>query len=61
MLRVLSLWYFKHPLPVRKFASPYLKYKVLKSIDLAAIKFPVIIAENNGGSDALQTYLQTLG
>jgi hypothetical protein len=35
--------------------------QVLKSIDLAALKFPVIIAENNGGSDALETYLKPLG
>ena len=31
--------------------------QVLKSIDLAAIKFPVLIAENNGGSDAIENFL----
>ncbi len=35
--------------------------QVLKSIDLASISFPVIIAENNGGSDAIEKYLETIG
>lgn len=39
----------------------FCRTEVLKSIDLAAIKFPVIIAENNGGSDAIENFLATLG
>lgn len=34
---------------------------VIKSIDLAGIHYPVIIAENNGGGDAMERYLNTVG
>ncbi len=60
LLLLLLLLLPSPPPPLRR--VPTLAYdQVLKSIDLAAIGFPVIIAENNGGSDAMEQYLEPLG
>ena len=61
MLKVLSSWCVRRLSPIERHRLIFADEQVLKSIDLAALKFPVIIAENNGGSDALETYLRNLG